>query len=355
MIDTAQSPRHARPIGVLAFRGTPIDDPTAATTADPQATARGLPTVGVVIPTRDRPDALGRALRAVLAQDYPGDIRVIVVYDGTPPDYLLARALPRPVMVLSNWRTPGLAGTRNTGVLGLDTDLVAFCDDTDEWHPDKITAQVAAISAHPSAEFVTCAIEVERGGRTSPRFTGTTTVHLADLVRSRAHAIRSSTFLVRREALLGDLGLVAEDAPLGADEDWDLLLRAAKRATVVHVDEPLVRVPLRSLDASAYGYTARISSLRWMMARHPEIRGCRPGAARAYGQLACWSAASGNRRDAWYFGARALRNNWREPRAAIAVAATAGVVRVDRILEALDRRAEAGHNGGVSHRHLNRG
>jgi glycosyltransferase involved in cell wall biosynthesis len=352
MIDTAQSPRHARRIGVPAVRRTPSFEP--ATAADPHAVANGLPSVGVVIPTRDRPDVLARALRAVLAQDYPGDIRVIVVYDGTPPDYLLARALPRPVMVLANWRAPGLAGTRNTGVLGLDTDLVAFCDDTDEWRPEKITAQVAAINSHPSAEFVTCAIEVDRGGRCIPRFTGTTTVHLADLVRSRANAIRSSTFLMRREALLGGLGLVAEDAPGGDDEDWDLLLRAAKRATVVHIDEPLVRVPWRQLDSSTYGYATRISSLRWMMARHPEIRGCRPGAAHAYGQLACWSAASGNRRDAWYFGAKALRNNWREPRAAIAMAATAGVVRVDRFLDALDRRASLGHKG-PPHRHLNRG
>src|SRR5215470_8856768 len=94
--------------------------------------ARAVPSVGVVIPTRDRPELMLRALDAALAQDYAGPLRIIVVYDGTPPEYLLARALPRPVLVLSNWRTPGLAGTRNTGVLGLDTDLVAFCDDTDE-------------------------------------------------------------------------------------------------------------------------------------------------------------------------------------------------------------------------------
>jgi hypothetical protein len=76
-----------------------------------------------------------------------------------------------------------------------------------------------------------------------------------------------------------------------------------------------------------------------MMARHPEIRGCRPGAARVYGELACWSAASGNRRDAWYFTAKAVRNNWREPGTAMAIAAASGVVRVDRVLGALDKRA----------------
>ncbi len=335
MIDTAQPMRNARP-----YRVAPGRTRGPETTVKPASTtAADLPSVGVVIPTRDRPEAMGQALKAVLAQDYAGPMRVIVVYDGTPPDYLLARALPRPVMVLSNWRTPGLAGTRNTGVLGLDTDLVAFCDDDTEWASGKLTAQVAALTARPESEFVTCAIEVEHAGRRTPRLADQDTVRVEDLVAARMEMLHSSTFLVRRTALLGGLGLVAEDAPGSDNEDWDLLLRAAKRSPVVHVDQALVRVHWPRRPHSAYEYATRISSLRWMMTRHPEIRGCRPGAARVYGELACWSAASGNRRDAWYFSAKAIRNNWREPGTAMAIAAASGVVRADRVLGALDRRA----------------
>jgi glycosyltransferase involved in cell wall biosynthesis len=242
-------------------------------------------------------------------------------------------------MVLSNWRTPGLAGTRNTGVLGLDTDLVAFCDDDDEWVSDKITAQVEALLARPEAEFVTCAIEVEHAGGVTRRLAEQDTVRVGDLVAARLEMLRSSTFLIRRTALLGGVGLVAEDAPGSDNEDWDLLLRAAKRSPVVHVDQPLVRVRWPQQPHTAYEYATRISSLRWMMARHPEIRGCRPGAARVYGELACWSAASGNRRDAWYFSAQAIRNNWRERGTAMAIAAASGVVRLDRVLGSLDKRA----------------
>ncbi len=298
-----------------------------------------LPSIGVVIPTRNRPELMRRALDAVLAQDYAGKLRAIVVYDGTAPDYMLARAEPHPVMVLSNWRTPGLAGTRNTGVLGLDTDLVAFCDDDDQWLPGKLTAQVNALLAAPEGtEFITCAVEVEHEGNFVPRLAGQTVVELDDLVKSRMAMLHSSTFLARRLALTGGLGLVAEEAPGSQNEDWDLLLRAAKRAPIVHVDEPLVRVLWASTSHFAYEYATKISSLRWMMSRHPEIRGCRPGAARVYGQLACWSAASGNRRDALMFTRKAVRNNWREPRAAIAIAAATGVVSVDRVLGALHRR-----------------
>ncbi len=307
--------------------------------AAPDIAASDLPSVGVVIPTRDRPELMLRALDAVLAQDYQGVLRVIVVYDGTPPDYLLPRTAPHPVMVLGNWRTPGLAGTRNTGVLGLDTDLVAFCDDDDQWLPSKLRTQVDALLAAPEgAEFVTCAIEVHHDGNIVTRLAGQTTVVLDDLVKSRMSMLHSSTFVVRRAAMLGGLGLVAEDAPGSQNEDWDMLLRAARRAPIVHVDEPLVQVLWARSSHFAYEYATKISSLRWMMSRHPEIRGCRPGAARVYGQLACWSAASGNKRDAWHFTREAVRNNWREPRAAIAIAAASGVVSVDKVLGVLQRR-----------------
>jgi glycosyltransferase involved in cell wall biosynthesis len=320
--------------------GREAGDPVSAPAPDgPSEDTPELPSVGVVIPTRNRPELMLRALDAALAQDYAGPLRIIVVFDGTTPDYLLARTEPHPVMVLANWRTPGLAGTRNTGVLGLDTDLVAFCDDDDSWMPNKLRTQVDALLAAPAGtEFVTCAIEVEHEGNVVPRLAGQSSVCLDDLVKSRMSMLHSSTFMVRREAMLGGLGLVAEDAPGSQNEDWDMLLRASKRAPIVHVDEPLVRVLWGTSSHFAYEYATKISSLRWMMSRHPEIRGCRPGAARVYGQLACWSAASGNKRDAWFFTRQAVRNNWREPRAAIAIAAATGVVSVEAVLGALQRR-----------------
>jgi hypothetical protein len=275
-----------------------------------------------------------------------------VVYDQTEPDYLLASTDGTPVLVLTNWRTAGLAGARNTGILALDTELVAFCDDDDRWAPGKLRMQVAALAGRPEAEFATCAIEVEYDDRVTARLAGVDTVTLAELTRSRMAMLHSSTFLVRRSALAAGaparptgapdpatgIGLVAEDAPGSQNEDWDLLLRAARRAAIVHVDEPLVRVLWGRSSHFAHEYATKISSLRWMIARHPEIRGCRPGSARVYGQLACWSAAVGNRREAWRWARQAARANWREPRTAIALAAMSGAVTVERVMSALHRR-----------------
>jgi glycosyltransferase involved in cell wall biosynthesis len=297
------------------------------------------PSVGVVIPTRNRPELVRKAIAAVRGQRYPGEVKVVVVYDQTEPDYLLASTDGTQVLVLTNWRTSGLAGARNTGILALDTEFVAFCDDDDVWRPDKLRRQVAALLAEPDSEFATCAIEVEYEGRTTPRLAGRSRVTVDELARSRMAMLHSSSFLVRREALEPDgIGLVAEDAPGSQNEDWDLLLRAARRAPIVHLDEPLVRVLWGRSSHYAYEYATKISSLRWMMQRHPEISGCRPGAARVYGQLACWSAATGNRSEAWRFSKEAVRANWREPRTAIALAAMTGAVKVENVLSALHKR-----------------
>ena len=301
------------------------------------------PSVGVVIPTRNRPELVRRAIAGVRDQRYPGELKILVVYDQTEPDYLLsafASAEGVEGTVLTNWRTSGLAGARNTGILALDTELVAFCDDDDEWQPDKLRRQVAALLAEPDAEFATCAIEVEYEGTHTPRLAGLSRVTVDELTRSRMSMLHSSSFLIRRAALVAgtSIGLVAEDAPGSQNEDWDLLLRAARRAPIVHLDEPLVRVLWGRTSHYAYEYATKISSLRWMMQRHPEISGCRPGAARVYGQLACWSAATGNRSQAWQFSKEAVRANWKEPRTAIALAAMTGAVKVENVLSALHRR-----------------
>lgn len=297
------------------------------------------PSVGVVIPTRNRPELVRRSIAAAREQRYPGELKVVVVYDQTEPDFSLACTEGVQVLVLTNWRASGLAGARNTGVLALDTELVAFCDDDDRWLPDKLRRQVAALLAEPDAEFATCAIEVEFEGHTTPRLAGRSRVSVEDLARSRMSMLHSSSFLIRRDVLAEDaMGMVAEDAPGSQNEDWDLLLRAARRAPIVHVDEPLVQVLWGRSSHYAYEYATKISSLRWMMQRHPEISGCRPGAARVYGQLACWSAATGNRSQAWQFSKEAVRANWKEPRTAIALAAMTGAVKVENVLSALHKR-----------------
>ncbi len=291
------------------------------------------PSVGVVIPTRQRPELLRCAVAAVLAQDYPGEIRVAVVADGDGAKVDLEPDSRIELHV--NRRTPGLAGARNTGVLSLETDLIAFCDDDDEWLPDKLRAQVQALRNQPEAVMASCGIVVEYRDHSRPRLIGRDAVGYDELLRSRMVMVHSSTYLLWREALLGRVGLPDETIPHGQNEDWDLALRAARQSPIVFVDRPLARVRWSDASYFAHDWETRAQGLLWMLHRHPQIAASAAGAGRVYGQLAFAYACQGRRHEAWRWTRRALRRNWHERRAPIALAVAAGIVSGESVLNVL--------------------
>jgi glycosyltransferase involved in cell wall biosynthesis len=284
-----------------------------------------LPSVTVVVPTRNRPALLDRAVRGIINQAYEGDLEVMIVVDQDDPERATAGLPDDPrIRVISNDRKPGLSGTRNTGIVRSAADLIAFCDDDDEWLPGKLTAQAAALQRMPAAEFVSCSIEVDFEGSKSVRLAGKSVITHEDLLPSRMSMLHSSTFVIRREALIDRIGLVDEEAPASQNEDWDLLLRASARAPIVHVDQPLVRI-YWSGSYFSRDWETKISSLEWMLAKHPDITTSAKGAARVYGQIAFGYAAWGHRRAALQWARRSIRRRATEPRAYLAVAAAAGV------------------------------
>jgi glycosyltransferase involved in cell wall biosynthesis len=294
------------------------------------------PSVGVVIPTRNRPDQLRQAIASVLAQDYPGRLQVVVVFDGTPADQTLADG--DRVIVISNDRTSGLAGARNCGILATGSEFVAFCDDDDRWRQGKLQAQVAAIRASAGAEFSSCGIVVEFEGKATDRLAGTAEVTHQDLLRSRMVMVHSSTYLASRDALVDGIGLVDESIPGGQNEDWDLALRAAARRPIVNVDRPLVEVAWGSGSHYETQWLTKAQGLLWMLEHHDDLVKNQAGAARVYAQIAFAYACLGKRSESCRWIGRALRQNWLEPRVPFAVAVAAGVISGERVLRTLHAR-----------------
>jgi len=293
------------------------------------------PSIGVVVPTRDRPEQLRRALAAIIAQDYAGHVEVLVVFDGRDADPSLASDR---VHTTTNSRRPGLAGARNTGILAARTDLVAFCDDDDQWLPGKLTAQAHRLMTASAGDVVTCDIVVDYDGRSTVRTAGAPVVTHEQLVRSRMAALHSSTFVIRKAALLGHVGLVDEAIPGSQGEDWDLLLRASRSAPILHVRRPLARVSWSRASYFAREWESKIASTVWMLDRHPEIARDRAGSARLYGQLAFAHAAAGARGDALTWAWRAVRRRPWEARVGLALAVATGLISSDAILDFLHRR-----------------
>jgi hypothetical protein len=296
------------------------------------------PSVGAVITTRDRPNLVRRALASVLAQDYAGPMRVIVVVDDAPPDWSLARSEQRPVLVMENWHRHGRAGARNTGILAAgDCEWVAFCDDTDTWTPGKLTAQLAAALRQRDATLTTCCAEVEDDGQHTPLRCGEKPITLAALGRGVGRRLPASGIVARYDALVrppdrGGIGLLDEDSPAGVAE-WDLLMRAARHHPVIHVDEPLVRVPRHP---STVDPDEVLETLHWMAEHHRELRGRGRLAAHHQAEIACWQVVSGDRAAA-AATLRGVLGRAVHGRTLLALAAVAGLIGGQRLHDRLCR------------------
>lgn len=313
---------------------TALDEPVHAPPAP-----REWPSVCVVLPTYQRPGPLREALASVLRQDYPGELEVVVVFDHTTPDLSLEQAGPQHrVRVIANARQRGLAGNRNTGILAASSDLVAFLDDDDTWLPGKLTRQVSALVSVPTAQFATTAMQVDYDGSLRERRAGCDRIVHRDLLRSRMAMLHSSSFLVWREALIQEIGLVDESLPQSMAEDWELLLRASRTQPIVHLDEPLVRVTWGASSYFSGQWAVRNAAQHWLLDNYGEIADDKLAAGRAYGSLAFGHAALGERRAAISWMGRALRANWREPRTYLAALVTIRVVKWQWLVRQLNER-----------------
>jgi glycosyltransferase involved in cell wall biosynthesis len=290
------------------------------------------PTVSVVIATRDRPQLLAKAVEAVHAQDYPGTVECVVVFDQAEPDTLIARQDPRrPVVVVRNDRTPGLAGARNTGATAASGELLAFCDDDDVWRPAKLRLQVARL-AETSADVAVSGIHVSYGDKTITRVPRPEDVTHAELLRRRVMEAHPSTVLVRRSAFFDTIGLVDEEIPGSFAEDYDWMLRAAAAGPIAVVSEPLVTVLWGRTSHFNRKWATISEALQYLLRKHPGFADDPRGLARVQGQIAFAHAALGERPAARSWALRTLRNSWRERRAYLALLVSLRLLSADQVL-----------------------
>lgn len=272
------------------------------------ATDTSMPLVSVVIPTKDRPALLERAVRAALSQDYTGGIECLVVFDGTEPVAPEVQvSANRTLRVLVNHRTPGLAGNRNTGFLAAQGQYIASCDDDDEWMPGKLSAQIELLRSRPDASAAACGYYLNYGGKDIER-RAEAELAFADLLRHRHTEANASTYVIPR-TLLERIGLVDEQLPGAYAEDFDLLLRAARSGPIVCVQRPLTRVYVHQSSFFADKWRTIDTALEYLLGKVPELHDDPAGLARIQGQRAFAKAALGERRAAVRMAREALQSS----------------------------------------------
>ena len=102
------------------------------------------PLVSAIIPTRNRPELVRRAVRSVLEQTFER-VEVIVVVDGLDAKTVtILEELRDPrVRIVALEESVGGGEARNIGVAAASGYWIALLDDDDEWLPEKVSAQLS--------------------------------------------------------------------------------------------------------------------------------------------------------------------------------------------------------------------
>jgi glycosyltransferase involved in cell wall biosynthesis len=237
----------------------------------------GQYSVTVVMPTNRGGPFIRDAVTSVARQTAPV-AEVILVDDGSPARGLSDLARQLGVKYL---RQPasGISVARNTGVKAATSDWIAFLDDDDVWHPERICAQLKAIEGRPGA------IASHTGGwfmdAAGMRFGDDWRAPDAepeDLISARVAPPRITTLLVRRDAYLEVGGCDPTTEPA---EDNDLILRLLQRGPFAAVDKALVGYRRHSANVTLRGLSGRSAGLHSIrrLRDEAERRGDRPTAA----------------------------------------------------------------------------
>lgn len=232
--------------------------------------------VSVVIPTRNRPHLITRAVQSVLAQTTPPG-EIVVVIDG--PDEATARVLegiadPR-LKAKQLERNGGPGRARNIGVRASTRTWVAFLDDDDEWKPRKLESQCRLVH-EPLGRPLVLATGVElRSGETTywwPRRVPATSEPIADYLFVRRQP--GEGYLAIPTIMLPRQFALANPIPehLLNHEDWDWYIGLEKSgAEFIVVPEALVIVHDPPARVSASHGSKWEDSLGWILTRKDDV------------------------------------------------------------------------------------
>ena len=232
-----------------------------------------VPTVSVIVVTRDRPRFLADALASIAAQErLPLEVRIGDDGGGS------AAAVVEPLRLLEVTLLPlglGQAGAaRNAAATGARGEVLAFLDDDDIWMPGHLAGLSAAFT-DPSVGLAwrDCDVVRERITEDGTRVAlerRTLARDWDDAIMRRDDYLPPSTLALRR-SLFESLG--GFDTTLPFSEDWDLILRAAAAAGVRRVPGVTAEVRLREpgaghANASASFGPERCACLERLAERH---------------------------------------------------------------------------------------
>lgn len=203
--------------------------------------------VSIIIPTYNRAAVIKRAIDSILKQTY-SSYEVLVIDDGSTDETksVVTGIQDARIRYIGLKENRGVAHARNVGIQEAKYDYIAFLDSDDEWLPDKLELQMQRMEmGQDNVGMVYCRMGgVLRDGTgrfICPHQSYEKETLEGDMFRLLLlnNVIGMPTVLVHRKCL-EQVGGFKET--LGCLEDWELILRIARRWRIGFVDNFLVEV-----------------------------------------------------------------------------------------------------------------
>jgi len=196
------------------------------------------PLISVIIPTYNKAQYLGEAIKSVLNQTYK-NIEIIIIDDGsTDKTREVVKSFDDEGIIYFSQENKGPASARNTGIKKAKGKYIAFLDSDDLWLKEKLKRQIDFMEKNSEIGLMgTACYEITDKGRIIGKkiFPVKNEILQKDLIKYNPFI--QSSVMTKRE-VFDKVGLYDEN--FRESEDYDLWLRIASQYKIANLSEPLV-------------------------------------------------------------------------------------------------------------------
>jgi len=263
--------------------------------------------ITIIIPAYNAAGFILNALNSIASQITPPDYEILIIDDHSTDNTLdivntYAKNHPE-IKVLSNTRTKGVAGARNTGFENAQGVWITFLDSDDTWEPDNLSSFYEAILNYPESDIFISDRYETIAPQEKKLLTETDPVwhkyfisankkqsylrleNPADIFFEEGVLMRTGICMIRRK-LIEEIGYCDEELKAAVDMSWFFIL-AANVDHMIYIPKPLMNYYHRvgslthTIPFGFFGVPAYKKLLK-----HPDLHTYRQSIRK---QIALWS------------------------------------------------------------------
>ena len=223
--------------------------------------------VSVIIPTYNRVNSLTDSLTSITNQTYK-NIELIVVDDNSldnTKEIICSLEIPN-LKFLTHEKNLGAPAARNSGIKNCTGDFIAFMDDDDMWHPEKIERQLNYLIQNPEADAVFCEFKYVLKNKFYYPDKIMFDNNLLDLSLNRS--LGSFSLPLIRKNCIDVTGLI--DINLPSCQDWDYWIRLVQNFNLKKISDCLVTRNL-SKDQITSDINKKIKGREYLLNKHWDL------------------------------------------------------------------------------------